>query len=279
MSPHWAVAWAAFFNFVAFLVFGFAVATTIGKGIVDPAIVDHYVVFGALCGAIAWNLITWYYGIRPARLTPWSAGSSAPVSRKAGVGKLVASGVLKTAVAIVLSPLFGFMLAITLMIAVSWIFARATRGAWTAGSGGCSSSRPRSTVSATAATTRKKPWVSSGCCSSHPGFQPRASRCPSGLCSPARRRWAWDALRRLAHRQDHGHANHQVEAVGGFVASASGAMTLFLATALGIPVSTTHTITGSIIGVARCRSSRRCAGAWPATSSGHGFSPSRAPRS
>src|SRR5882724_1420859 len=108
MSPHWAVAWAAFFNFIAFLVFGFAVATTIGKGIVDPAIVDHYVVFGALCGAIAWNLITWYYGIP-------SSSSHALVG-----------GVLKTAVAIVLSPLFGFMLAITLMIAVSWIFARST---------------------------------------------------------------------------------------------------------------------------------------------------------
>src|SRR4030088_2225115 len=126
MTPHWAVAWGALLNFIAFLVFGFAVATTIGKGIVDPAIVDHYVVFGALCGAIAWNLITWYNGI-PSSSSPALVGGiiGAGVA-KAGVGKLVASGVLKTAVAIVLSPLFGFMLAITLMIAVSWIFARAT---------------------------------------------------------------------------------------------------------------------------------------------------------
>src|SRR5256886_4936628 len=126
MSPHWAVAWAAFFNFVAFLVFGFAVATTIGKGIVDPAIVDHYVVFGALCGAIAWNLVTWYYGIPSSSSHALVGGIIGAGVAKAGVGKLVASGVLKTAAAIVLSPLLGFMLAIALMIAVSWVFARST---------------------------------------------------------------------------------------------------------------------------------------------------------
>src|SRR6266851_1474725 len=124
MSPHWAVAWAAFFNFIAFLVFGFAVATTIGKGVVDPVIVDHYVVFGALCGAIAWNLITWYYGIPSSSSRALVGGIIGAGVAKAGVGKLVASGVLKTAAAIVLSPLFGFMLAIALMITVSWIFAR-----------------------------------------------------------------------------------------------------------------------------------------------------------
>src|SRR6266581_1764681 len=110
MSPHWAVAWAAFFNFIAFLVFGFAVATTIGKGIVDPAIVDHYVVFGALCGAIAWNLITWYYGIPSSSSHALVGGIIGAGVAKAGVGKLVASGVLKTAAAIVVSPLFGFAL-------------------------------------------------------------------------------------------------------------------------------------------------------------------------
>ena len=126
MSPHWAVAWAAFFNFIAFLAFGFAVATTIGKGIVDPAIVDHYVVFGALCGAIAWNLITWYYGIPSSSSHALVGGIIGAGVAKAGVSKLVASGVLKTAAAIVVSPLFGFVLAIALMITVSWIFARST---------------------------------------------------------------------------------------------------------------------------------------------------------
>src|SRR5205814_2604907 len=125
-SPHWGGASAAFFNFIAFVVFGFAVATTIGKGIVDPAIVDHYVVFGALCGAITWNLVTWYYGIPSSSSHALVGGIIGAGVAKAGVGKLVASGVLKTAAAIVLSPLLGFMLAIALMIAVSWVFARST---------------------------------------------------------------------------------------------------------------------------------------------------------
>src|SRR5947208_16842331 len=133
MSPHWAVAWAAFFNFIAFLVFGFAVATTIGKGIVDPAIVDHYVVFGALCGATSWNLITWYYGIPSSSSHALVGGIIGAGVAKAGVGKLVAGGVLKTAAAIVVSPLFGFVLALTLMIVVAWVFARSPpprRGRW-----------------------------------------------------------------------------------------------------------------------------------------------------
>src|SRR5260370_20977379 len=94
MSPHWAVAWAAFFNFVAFLVFGFAVATTIGKGIVDPAIVDHYVVFGALCGAIAWNLITWYYGIPSSSSHPLVSRFIAAAVAKPGVANVVPGGLL-----------------------------------------------------------------------------------------------------------------------------------------------------------------------------------------
>src|SRR5437762_10123407 len=124
MSPHWAVAWAAFFNFFAFLVFGFAVATTIGKGIVDPAIVDHYVVFGALCGAITWNLITWYYGIPSSSSHALVGGIIGAGVAKAGVGKLVASGVLKTPPARVGSPPFGFVLAPPPIIVGSWVFAR-----------------------------------------------------------------------------------------------------------------------------------------------------------
>src|SRR5438552_11120187 len=107
MSPHWAVAWAAFFNFVAFLVFGFAVATTIGKGIVDPAIVDHYVVFGALCGATTWNLITWYYGIPSSSSHALVGGIIGAGVAKAGVGKLVAGGGLPTRPPARGSPRFG----------------------------------------------------------------------------------------------------------------------------------------------------------------------------
>src|SRR5438034_610789 len=165
MSPHWAVAWAAFFNFIAFLVFGFAVATTIGKGIVDPAIVDHYVVFGALCGAISWNLITWYYGIPSSSSHALVGGIIGAGVAKAGVGKLVAGGMLKTAAAMGLGTLFG----------------------------------------------------------------------------------GWRIVKTMGMRIT------KLKPVGGFCASASGAMTLFLATGLGIPVSTTHTITGSIIGVGSAR--------------------------
>jgi len=126
MSPRWAVAWAAFFNFIAFRVFGAAVAATIGKGIIDPKIVDHYVVFGALVGAIAWNLITWYYGIPSSSSHALIGGLAGAAIAKGGMSKLVASGFLKTAAAIVVSPLCGFILAIALVIAVSWIFKGST---------------------------------------------------------------------------------------------------------------------------------------------------------
>src|SRR3954465_5075941 len=122
MSPRWAVAWAAFFNFVAFLVFGAAVASTVGKGIIDLSIVDHRVIFDALCGAIAWNIITWYYGIPSSSSHALVGGLCGAAIAKGGVHTLVPAGVFKTSVAIVLSPLFGFVLAVALMIAVSWIF-------------------------------------------------------------------------------------------------------------------------------------------------------------
>src|SRR6266581_4477414 len=235
MSPHWAVAWAAFFNFIAFLVFGFAVATTIGKGIVDPAIVDHYVVFGALCGAIAWNLITWYYGIPSSSSHALVGGIIGAGVAKAGVGKLVASGVLKTASAIVLSPLFGFALAIALMIAVSWIFARST---------------PRRVDR----WFRRLQFVSAALYSlGHGGNDAQKTMgiiwmllIASGLSAANEPLPFWVVL---ACQAAMGMRITKLKPVGGFCASTSGALTLFLATSLGIPVSTTHTITGSIVGV------------------------------
>src|SRR5258706_9549158 len=126
MSPHWAVAWAAFFNFIAFLVFGFAVATTIGKGIVDPAIVDHYVVFGALIGAITWNLITWYYGIPSSSSHALIGGLVGAAVAKAGTWALIPAGILKTVAFILISPLVGMLFGAILMLAVSWLFVRTT---------------------------------------------------------------------------------------------------------------------------------------------------------
>jgi len=140
LRPQWAVLWAAFFNFLAFAVFGVAVAATVGKGIVDPGIVDHHVIFGGLVGAIAWNVITWYYGIPSSSSHALIGGLSGAAVAKGGVGTLIASGFLKTAAAIVLSPLLGFALGISLTITVAWICRRL------------------STASATAATMRRRPW-------------------------------------------------------------------------------------------------------------------------
>src|SRR5438105_4920478 len=255
MSPHWAVAWAAFFNFVAFLVFGFAVATTIGKGIVDPAIVDHYVVFGALCGATTWNLITWYYGIPSSSSHALVGGIIGAGVAKAGVGKLVGSGVLKTAAAIVVSPLFGFALAIALMIAVSWIFARSTSqrvdrwfrylqfvsaAFYSIGHGGNDAQKTMGII-----------WMlliaagHAGGGDTPPFWVVLVCQAAMGLGTLF---GGWRIVRTMGMRIT------KLKPVGGFCASASGAVTLFIATGLGIPVSTTHTITGSIIGVGSARS-------------------------
>ncbi|HWS74001.1 MAG TPA: inorganic phosphate transporter, partial [Quisquiliibacterium sp.] len=126
LKPYQAVAWAAFFNFLAIFIFQLKVAGTVGKGIVDPAIVDHYVIFGALVGAIAWNVITWYYGIPSSSSHALIGGMIGATIAKAGTGALVGSGILKTAAFILVSPLLGFLLGAMLMIAVSWLFFKAT---------------------------------------------------------------------------------------------------------------------------------------------------------
>src|SRR5476649_2150426 len=110
------------FNFISFLVFGVAVASTIGKGIIDPAIVDQHVIFGALCGAIAWDLITWYYGIPSSSSHALIGGLVGAAIAKGGTATLVKAGFIKTVATIVLSPLLGMVLGMMLMILVSWIF-------------------------------------------------------------------------------------------------------------------------------------------------------------
>ncbi len=250
MSPRWAVMWAAFFNFVAFLAFGVAVANTIGKGIIHPDIVDHYVVFGALAGAIAWNLITWYYGIPSSSSHALVGGLVGAGIAKGGSATLVASGILKTAAAIVLSPLCGFALAIVLMIAVSWIFVRSTpkrvdrwfqrlqfvsAALYSLGHGGNDAQKTMGII-----------WmllIASGLHAAQdplPFWVVLACQAAMGLGTLF---GGWRIVKTMGMRIT------KLKPVGGFCASASGAMMLFLATGLGIPVSTTHTITGSIIGV------------------------------
>jgi len=254
MRPHHAVLWAAFFNFIAFLVFGVAVATTVGKGIVDPSIIDHRVVFGALCGAILWNFITWYYGIPSSSSHALIGGLAGAAVTKGGVSTLIASGFLKTAAAIVLSPALGFLLGAGLVIAVSWtMFRVAARRAdrwfrrlqyvsaalYSLGHGGNDAQKTMGIIwmllIAAQHTGPKDPlplWVVLSC------------QAAMGLGTLF---GGWRIVKTMGMRIT------KLRPVSGFCASASGAITLFVATGLGIPVSTTHTITGSIVGVGSVR--------------------------
>ncbi len=126
LKPHQAVAFAAFFNIVALFVFQLKVATTIGKGTIDPAIVDHIVIFGALVGAVVWNLVTWYYGIPSSSSHALIGGLVGAALAKSGPDALISAGILKTVAFIFVSPLLGFILGTLLMVAVSWLFFRTT---------------------------------------------------------------------------------------------------------------------------------------------------------
>ena len=181
LRPRYAVMWAAFFNFIAFLFFGLHVAQTVGVGIVAAEVVDARVIFGALMGAISWNLITWWAGIPSSSSHALIGGLVGAGITKAGAGAVVWAGVLKTAAAIVLSPLTGFFLALLLVLPVSWLFVRALpalgRQAFPLR---CSSSRRRFIRSATAATMPRRPWASSRCCCSRRGTSAANSMCRSG---------------------------------------------------------------------------------------------------
>ena len=250
MKPQFAVIWAAFFNFIAFLVFGYAVATTIGRGIIDPAIIDHKVVFGALVGATSWNIITWYYGIPSSSSHALIGGLAGAAVTKGGISTVIAAGFLKTAAAIVLSPLVGFFLGSLLMIIVAWLFRRATprrvdrwfrRGQfvtaalYSLGHGGNDAQKTMGIIwMLLIAAQISKPqealpfWVVIVC------------QAAMGLGTLF---GGWRIVKTMGQRIT------KLKPVGGFCASGSGAITLFVATSLGIPVSTTHTITGAIMGV------------------------------
>jgi inorganic phosphate transporter, PiT family len=250
LRPQWAVLWAAFFNFVAFLFFGLMVAATVGKGIVDPAIVDHYVVFGALIGAISWNIITWYFGIPSSSSHALIGGLAGAAVAKGGVGSLVASGFLMTTAAIVLSPLLGLVLGALLMLAVSWIFSGTTprrvdrwfrrlqfvsASLYSLGHGGNDAQKTMGIIwmllIAAGVTGPKDPlpfWVVIAC----------QSAMALGTMFGG-----WRIVKTMGQKIT------KLKPVGGACAETGGAITLFLATWLGIPVSTTHTITGAIVGV------------------------------
>jgi len=205
LKPHQAVLLAAVFNVIAVFVFHLSVATTVGKGIIDQGIVDHYVVLGALIGAISWNIITWYYGIPSSSSHALIGGLVGAGVAKAGTWALIPAGLLKTVAFIFLSPLLGFVIGSLLLLAISWLFARWTpsrvdrlfrkaqlfssslyslghgrRAASTGFSARRSFSPRRCTASGTAATTRRKPSASSGCCSSRAATRASMPRCRRG---------------------------------------------------------------------------------------------------
>ena len=259
LKPQTAVAFAAFFNVAAIFVFHLNVAATVGKGIVDPEVVDQYVVFGALIGAITWNLLTWWYGIPSSSSHALIGGIVGSTVAKAGTGNLVWAGVLKTVAFIVVSPVLGFLLAGLMMVAVSWICRRSSplrvdnwfrrlqlvsAGLYSLGHGGNDAQKTIGIIwmlliaSGAAAATDSMPpaWVIWSC------YLAIGAGTLFG---------GWRIVKTMGQRIT------KLKPVGGFCAETGGAMTLFLATALGIPVSTTHTITGAIVGVGAVRNASK----------------------
>jgi len=249
LRPGQAVVFAAFFNLIAIFVFHLSVAATVGKGIVQPGVVDVHVVFGALIGAITWNLATWYYGIPSSSSHALIGGIVGAVMAKAGAGALVASGIWKTVAFIFVSPVLGFLLGSAMMVLVAWVCRRATpsridrwfrrlqlvsAGAYSLGHGGNDAQKTIGIIwmllIATGHSAVDAPplWVIV-CC-----YTAIALGTMFG---------GWRIVKTMGQRIT------KLKPVGGFCAETGGALTLFLATALGIPVSTTHTITGAIVGV------------------------------
>jgi len=254
LRPQYAVAWAAFFNFIAFLFFGLHVANTLGTGIIAAAVVDPHVVFGALMGAILWNLITWGLGIPSSSSHALVGGLVGAGMAKAGLSAIVWKGLLPTTAAIVASPLIGFLLALVLVLALSWIFIRATPFAvdrtfqrlqfvsaslYSLGHGGNDAQKTMGIIAVL--------LYSQG----HLGGDFYVPFWVVLVCQVAMALGTlvggWRIVRTMGSRIT------RLTPMQGFCAEAGGAMTLFGATWLGIPVSTTHTITGSIIGVGAAR--------------------------
>ncbi|WP_297692773.1 inorganic phosphate transporter [Phenylobacterium sp.] len=254
LPARYAVFWAAFFNFVAFLVFGLHVANTVGKGIVDPKIVSDAVIFGALGGAITWNIITWLGGIPSSSSHALIGGLLGAGIAKAGVKTILLDGVSKTIAGIVASPLMGFVLALLLVLAVSWVFVKTS-------------------PAFADATFRRLQFVSASLYSlGHGGNDAQKTmgiiavllfahgegggsfHVPLWVVLACQTAMALGTLAggwRIVHTM--GSKITRLSPQQGFCAETGGAITLFAATYIGVPVSTTHTITGAIVGVGAAR--------------------------
>ena len=251
LKPQQAIVFAAFFNVVAIFIFHLSVAATVGKGIAEPGVVDHHVVFGALIGAIAWNGVTWWFGIPSSSSHALIGGIVGAVIAKAGTGSLIPAGILKTVIFIFVSPVLGFLLGALLMVLVANVFRRASplkvdnlfrrlqlvsAGLYSLGHGGNDAQKTIGIIwmlliaanYAKAGEPSPPAWVI-WCCYIAIGLGTLFG--------------GWRIVKTMGQKIT------KLKPVGGFCAETGGAITLFLATALGIPVSTTHTITGAIVGV------------------------------
>jgi PiT family inorganic phosphate transporter len=255
LKPQQAVLFAAFFNVVAISIFQLKVAATVGKGIVDPSVVDHRIVFGALVGAIAWNAITWWYGIPSSSSHALIGGIVGAALAKAGTSKLVLAGIAKTLAFIIVSPLLGYLFGSLLMVLVAWLWRKRTplrvdnwfrraqlvsAGLYSLGHGGNDAQKTIGII-----------WMLLIAA----GYVAGGDKLP-----PAWVIWicyiaiglgtmfgGWRIVKTMGQKIT------KLKPVGGFCAETGGAITLFIATGLGVPVSTTHTITGAIVGVGSVR--------------------------
>ena len=254
LSPRYAVAWAAFFNFVAFLIFGLNVASTIGKGIIAPSAITDQVIFGALVGAIAWQVVTGYLGIPSSSSHALIGGLVGAGVAHAGTGVIVWAGLGKTIGAIVLSPVTGLVIALFLVLAVSWAFVRSSpsqvdgifrrvqfvsASLYSLGHGGNDAQKTMGIITALlyahgqlTGAFHVPLWVVIGC-----NFAMALGTLLGG----------WKIVRTMGSRIT------RLSPLQGVCAETAGSITLFMATYLGIPVSTTHTITGAIVGVGAAR--------------------------
>lgn len=254
LRPQYAVMWAAFFNFIAFLFFGLHVAETLGTGIIDPSIVTPQVIFAALMGAIIWNIVTWIFGIPSSSSHALVGGLVGAGLAKTGGDAIVLSGLLKTVGAIFMSPMIGFTLALLLVLIVSWVCLRQTpfavdrsfRGLqfisaslYSLGHGGNDAQKTMGIIAVLLFSQ---------------GYLGDTFFVPFWVVITCQSAMALGTLFggwRIVHTM--GSKITKLNPMQGFCAETGGAITLFAATWLGIPVSTTHTITGAIIGVGAAR--------------------------
>ena len=254
LRPHHAVAFAAIFNFVAIFIFHLKVAATVGKGIVDPLVIDHYIVFGALVGAISWNGITWFFGLPSSSSHALIGGLIGAAVAKSGFSALVASGIGKTVAFIFVSPIMGFVFGGLLMVLVAWIFRRMSpsridrwfrrlqllsAAAYSLGHGGNDAQKTIGIIwvlliaaNVEGAKDHVPNWVIVSC------------YVAIGLGTFF---GGWRIVKTMGQKIT------KLKPVHGFCAETGGAIMLFMATGMGIPVSTTHTITGAIVGVGSTR--------------------------